>query len=182
MICHEFKGGIGTSSRRLNEREGGYTVAVLVQANHGMRGQLRIAGVPVGQEIPEGAIRRREAGSIIIVVATDAPLDARDLKRLAARAVFALARTGSTYSNGSGDFAIAFSTAAANRVTATNGPQPRTFLPTDAVSGLFEATLDATEEAVYNSLLKATDTTANRRTIQALPIDRLKDLLKKYGR
>jgi D-aminopeptidase len=118
----------------------------------------------------------------MIVVATDAPLDARDLKRLAARAVFALARTGSTYSNGRGDFAIAFSTAAANRVTATNGPQPRTFLPTDAVSGLFEAALDATEEAVYNSLLKATDTTANRRTVQALPIDRLKDLLKKYGR
>jgi len=118
----------------------------------------------------------------MIVVATDAPLDARDLKRLAARAVFALARTGSTYSNGSGDFAIAFSTNQTNRVTATNAPQPRTFLPTDAVSGLFEAALDATEEAVYNSLLQASDTTANGRTIRALPIEELKAALKKYGR
>ena len=118
----------------------------------------------------------------MIVVATDAPLDARDLKRLAARAVFALARTGSSYSNGSGDFAIAFSTHASLRVTATNGPQPRTILPTDAVSGLFEAVLDATEEAVYNSMLKATDTTAGGRTIRALPIEELKAVMKKYGR
>jgi D-aminopeptidase len=118
----------------------------------------------------------------MIVVATDAPLDARDLKRLAARAVFALARTGSTYSNGSGDFAIAFSTNPTLRVTATNGPQPRTILPTDAVSGLFEGVLEATEEAVYNSLLKATDTTANGRTVRALPIDELKAVMKKYGR
>ena len=118
----------------------------------------------------------------MIVVATDAPLDARDLKRLAARAVYALARTGSTYSNGSGDFAIAFSTHPANRVTTATGPQPRTLLPTDAVSGLFEAALDATEEAVYDSLLKATDTTGSGRTVRALPIDALKAVLKKYGR
>jgi D-aminopeptidase len=118
----------------------------------------------------------------MIVVATDAPLEARDLERLAARAIFALARTGSTYSNGSGDFAIAFSTHAANRLTATNGPQPRTILPTDAVSGLFEAALDATEEAVYNSLLRARDTTGNGRTVRAIPIDALTALLKKYGR
>ena len=118
----------------------------------------------------------------MIVVATDAPLDARDLERLAARAIFALARTGSTYSNGSGDFAIAFSTHAANRLSATAGPQPRTILPTDAVSGLFEAVLDATEEAVYNSLLKAVDTTGSGRTIRALPIEELKAVLKKYGR
>jgi D-aminopeptidase len=118
----------------------------------------------------------------MIVVATDAPLDARDLKRLAARAIFAMARTGSTYSNGSGDFAIAFSTHAANRLTATNGPQPRTILPTDAVSGLFEAVLDATEEAIYNSLLQATDTTSNGRTVRAIPIEPLRSLLKKYGR
>jgi D-aminopeptidase len=177
-IAFGWKGGIGTSSRKA----GNYTVGVLVQTNFG--GRLTIAGVPVWRELtPNGASGGAPAdGSCMIVVATDAPLDARDLKRLAARAVFALARTGSTYSNGSGDFAIAFSTAAANRATATTGPQPRTFLPTDAVSGLFEAALDATEEAVYNSLLKATDTTANRRTVQALPIDRLKDLLKKYGR
>jgi D-aminopeptidase len=118
----------------------------------------------------------------MVIVATDAPLDARDLKRLAARAIFALARTGSTYSNGSGDFAIAFSTHASLRVTGAAGPQPRTILPTDAVSGLFEAALDATEEAVYNSMLKATDTTANGRTVRALPIEELKAVLKKYGR
>ena len=118
----------------------------------------------------------------MIVVATDAPLDARDLKRLAARAIFAMARTGSTYSNGSGDFAIAFSTHATNRLTAANGPQPRTILPTDAVSGLFEAVLDATEEAIYNSLLQATDTTGNGRTVRAIPVEPLRALMKKYGR
>ena len=106
----------------------------------------------------------------MIVIATDAPLDARDLERLAARAIFALARTGSTYSNGSGDFAIAFSTAIENRVTATNGPQARSFIPSDAVSGLFEAAMDATEEAVYNSLLRAIDMTGNGRTVRALPL------------
>jgi D-aminopeptidase len=118
----------------------------------------------------------------MIVVATDAPLDARDLKRLAARAIYALARTGSTYSNGSGDFAIAFSTHPSLRVTGAGGPQPRTVLPTDAVSGLFEAALDATEEAVYNSLLKAVDTTGNGRTVRAIPIDQLAALLAKSGR
>jgi len=181
-IAFGWKGGIGTSSRIVRQQNESWTVGALVQTNFG--GRLTIAGVPVWRELtPNGASGGAPAdGSCMIVVATDAPLDARDLKRLAARAVFALARTGSTYSNGSGDFAIAFSTAAANRTTASTGPQPRTFLPTDAVSGLFEAALDATEEAVYNSLLKATDTTANRRTVQALPIDRLKDLLKKYGR
>jgi len=133
-----------------------------------------VPGVPDAPDVPDG--------SCMIVVATDAPLDARDLKRLAARAVFALARTGSTYSNGSGDFAIAFSTNAANRLTDTNGPQPRSVLPTDAVSGLFEAVLDATEEAVYNSLLQAVTTTANGRTVRALPVDELRAVLKKYGR
>jgi D-aminopeptidase len=118
----------------------------------------------------------------MIVVATDAPIDARDLKRLAARAIYALARTGSTYSNGSGDFAIAFSTHPSLRLTATSGPQPRTILTTDGVSVLFEAALDATEEAVYNSLLRATDTTSGGRTIRALPIEGLVALLKKYGR
>ena len=118
----------------------------------------------------------------MIVVAIDAPLDAKSLQRLAARAIFALARTGSTYSNGSGDFAIAFSTHPSQRVTGAAGPQPRSVLPTDGVSGLFEAVLDATEEAVDNSLLKATDVTANGRTIRALPIDALTAILKKYGR
>jgi D-aminopeptidase len=118
----------------------------------------------------------------MIVVATDAPLDAKNLQRLAARAVFALARTGSTYSNGSGDFAIAFSTHPSLRVTNAADPQTRTILPTDGVSGLFEAVLDATEEAVDNSLLQAVDVTSNGRTIAAIPIDRLRAVLKKYGR
>jgi len=118
----------------------------------------------------------------MIVVATDAPLDARNLERLAARAIFAMARTGSTYSNGSGDFAIAFSTHPSLRVTGAVVPQSRTILPTDGVSALFEAVLDATEEAIYNSMLKAVDTTANGRTVSALPIDAVKEALKKYGR
>ena len=177
-----WKGGIGTSSRRIKQQNDEWTVGVLVQSNYG--GRLTIDGVPVWRELrPGGTDTATNAdGSCMIVVATDAPLDARDLKRLAARAVFALARTGSTYSNGSGDFAIAFSTNASLRVTATNGPQPRTILPTDAVSGLFESVLEATEEAAYNSLLKATDTTANGRTVRALPIDELKAVMKKYGR
>jgi D-aminopeptidase len=118
----------------------------------------------------------------MIVVATDAPLDARDLKRLAARAIFAMARTGSSYSNGSGDFAIAFSTHPSLRVTEARGPQVRTLLTTNAVSRLFEATLDATEEAIYNSLLKAVDTTGQGRTAHALPIDGLRTLLGRYSR
>ena len=118
----------------------------------------------------------------MIIVATDAPLDARNLQRLAARAIFAMARTGSTYSNGSGDFAIAFSTHPSQRVSGAAGPQSRTALPTDGVSGLFEAVLDATEEALDNSLLKATDTTGNGRTVPAIPIDSLKALLKRFGR
>jgi D-aminopeptidase len=118
----------------------------------------------------------------MIVVATDAPLDAKNLQRLAARAIFALARTGSAYSNGSGDFAIAFSTHPAQRVTGASTPQARTAIPTDGVSGLFEAVLDATEEAVDNSLLKAHDVTSNGRTVRAIPLDALRALLKKYGR
>jgi D-aminopeptidase len=189
-IAFGWKGGIGTSSRKTGE----WMVGVLVQTNFG--GRLTIAGVPVWREMRPASVSAFAVptvpdvplvpdvpdGSCMIVVATDAPLDARDLKRLAARAVFALARTGSTYSNGSGDFAIAFSTNAANRLTATNGPQARTILPTDAVSGLFEAVLDATEEAVYNSLLQAVDTTANGRTARAIPIEQLRAVLKKYGR
>ncbi|MEO6222995.1 MAG: P1 family peptidase [Vicinamibacterales bacterium] len=187
-IAFGWKGGIGTSSRlvRRAAAEAGaverpaWTVGVLVQTNYG--GRLTIAGIPVWQRVspaPPGRVggaglTNDADGSCMIVVATDAPLDARDLERLAARAVFALARTGSTYSNGSGDFAIAFSTALENRITATNGPQARSILPTDAVSGLFEAVMDATEEAVYNSLLRATDTTGNGRTVRALPLDELK--------
>ena len=204
-IAFGWKGGIGTSSRIVRAGQDRWTVGVLVQSNYG--GRLVINGVPVWRELspnrqtangkPEPRTRNgtgarqnldtREPspspdGSCMIVVATDAPLDSRNLQRLAARAVFALARTGSTYSNGSGDFAIAFSTHAALRVTSASGPQPRTLLPTDDASPLFEGVMDATEEAVDNSLLRATDVTANGRTIRAIPIDELKEILKRYGR
>jgi D-aminopeptidase len=177
-IAFGWKGGIGTSSRRVPQQNGEWTVGVLVQTNYG--GRLTVAGVPVWKHLSPQAGRAGAAGadgSCMIVVATDAPLDARDLKRLAARAIYALARTGSTYSNGSGDFGIAFSTHASLRVTNASGPQPRTVLPTDGLSGLFEAVMDATEEAVYNSLLKAVDTSGNGQTVRALPIDELKTLL-----
>ena len=178
-VAFGWKGGIGTSSRTVAQQNDRWTVGVLAQTNYG--GRLTIAGVPVWRGLSPGSPEGRHddaAGSCMIVVATDAPLDARDLKRLAARAIYALARTGSTYSNGSGDFAIAFSTHPSLRVVNTTGPQPRTVLPTDSVSGLFEAAMDATEEAVYNSMLKAVDVTANGRTIRALPIDRITELLK----
>jgi D-aminopeptidase len=191
-VAFGWKGGIGTSSRTVRQGSANYVVGVLVQTNFG--GKLTIAGVPVWRDLtprsardgnadlsrrsPEGA---EADGSCMIVVATDAPLDARDLERLAARAIFAMARTGSTFSNGSGDFAIAFSTHPSLRVTGGAAPQQKTVLPTDAVSGLFEATLDATEEAIYNSLLKATDTTGNGRTIRAIPIESLRKLLARYS-
>jgi D-aminopeptidase len=192
-VAFGWKGGIGTSSRLVRQGSDGWTVGVLVQSNYG--GRLAIDGVPIWKELTPGGTGPRGAqpqdaasspndadGSCMIVVATDAPLDAKGLQRLAARAVFALARTGSTFSNGSGDFAIAFSTHPALRVTGATGPQQRTVLPTDGVSGLFEAVLDATEEAVDNSMLKATDVTSNGRTIRALPIEPLRAVLKKYGR
>jgi D-aminopeptidase len=194
-----WKGGIGTASRRLDARSGGYTLGVLVQSNYG--GYLTIGGAPVGRELSPtrraAAIRglaeppaaghddnpHGEAGdgSCMIIVATDAPLDARDLKRLAARAVFGLARTGSSYSNGSGDFAIAFSTTPQLRVKfGETAPQPRTVLPTDGVSALFQAALEATEEAVYNSMLKATTVRSRNGSAEAIPVDRLREVLRKY--
>jgi D-aminopeptidase len=191
-VAFGWKGGIGTSSRTVRQDDATWTIGVLVQTNYG--GRLTIDGVPVWRELQPsrdsarlrgpaaGAAVRDADGSCMIVVATDAPLDARSLQRLAARAVFALARTGSTYSNGSGDFAIAFSTHPSLRVTDATTPQPRTILPTDATSALFEAVLDAVEEAVDNSLLKATDVTGNGRTIRALPVDRLRAILQRYGR
>ena len=184
-VAFGWKGGIGTSSRVIQQQNDSWTVGVLVQSNFG--GRLTMAGAPIWRELsprPQG-LRGNDQdadGSCMIVVATDAPLDARDLQRLAARAIFAMARTGSTYSNGSGDFAIAFSTHPSLRVTSASGPQPRTVLPTDSVSALFEGVLDATEEALYNSLLKAVDTTGNGRTIRALPIAELRAVLRKYGR
>ncbi len=179
-VAFGWKGGVGTSSRRA----GDWTVGVLVQTNYG--GRLTMAGVPLWRELNPrpGAARGADSadGSCMMVVATDAPLDARDLERVAARAIYAMARTGSTYSNGSGDFAIAFSTHPSLRVSGGRTPQPRTILPTDGMSPLFEAVLDATEEAIYNSLLQAVDTTSNGRTVRALPIDEVRNALKKYGR
>ena len=182
MVCFEFKGGIGTASRTLSERLGGYTVGVLVQTNFGLRPQLRIMGAPVGEEIPEGAFRRRESGSIIIVVATDAPLVAHQLKRLARRAALGLARTGSTAGNGSGDIFVAFSTA--NEKAATpEGVAQLAMLPNDRMNPLFDATVQATEEAIINALVAAeTMTGVDNHTVLALPHDRLKDTLKKYNR
>jgi L-aminopeptidase/D-esterase-like protein len=189
MVCYEFKGGIGTASRKLEERSGGYTVGVLVQCNCGGREQLRIAGVPVGREIPENKVwaatrppGREDTGSIIITVATDAPLLPHQLKRLACRASLGLARTGSTSGNGSGDIFIAFSTANARAAKPSGIPQLN-MLPNDQMDPLFEATVEATEEAIVNALVAAeTMTGADNHTAIAIPHDRLKEVLRKYNR
>jgi len=184
MVCHEFKGGIGTASRRLEPQWGGYTVGVLVQCNYGLRRQLRVAGVPVGSEITEGTARGGdgEQGSIIIVVATDAPLLPHQLKRLARRAALGLARNGSTSGNGSGDIFIAFSTANPG-AAAASGTVTLTMLPNDRMNPLFEATVQATEEAILNALVAArTMTGRDHHTVVALPHDRLRQALKKYNR
>jgi D-aminopeptidase len=180
-IAFGWKGGIGTSSRKVSAGGGSYTVGVLVQSNYG--GDLVMAGIPVGRALGGRRAAGSADGSCMIVVATDAPLDARDLRRLAARSVFGLARTGSAYSHGSGDYAIAFSTSPEGRYRfGETAPRPRSFLPGDAVSPLFEAVLEATEEAVLNSLLRATSATANGRTVEALPIDRLRTILARTPR
>ncbi len=182
MICYEFKGGIGTSSRKLNERQGGYTVGVLVQANFGLRHQLQIAGAPVGKEIPEGTIRQSETGSIIVAVATDAPLLPHQLKRLARRVPLGLARTGSMSGNGSGDIFVAFSTANA-KTWGSSEPAQLKMLPNERMNSLFEATALATEEAVVNAMIAAeTMIGVDGHKIIALPHDRLRDALKKYNR
>lgn len=189
MICYEFKGGIGTASRRLDERAGGYTVGVLVQANFGRRSQLRVAGVPVGQEITENTLAsietglpREDVGSIIIVVATDAPLMPHQLKRLARRAALGLARTGTTSGNGSGDIFIAFSTANAE-ASKPAGIAQLTMLPNDRIGPVFDATVQATEEAIINALVAAeTMTGVDNHKVTALPHDRLKEVMKKYNR
>jgi D-aminopeptidase len=187
-----WKGGIGTSSRVVPGGETGYTLGVLVQANFG--GVLTMDGVPVGKELGRHSFARGHTaaarspapddhGSCLIVVATDAPLEAGALKRLAARALFGLARTGSSFGNGSGDYAIAFSTARDARFRhGTREALARASLPTDALDALFEAALEATEEAVYNALLRATTVTGNGRTVEAIPIERVRDILRRYGR
>jgi D-aminopeptidase len=193
-VAFGFKGGIGTSSRRLPARLGGFTVGVLVQSNFG--GVLTINGAPVGRELGRYYLKDELAepappsnqpdGSIIIVIATDAPLDSRNLNRLAARAMMGLARTGAAGSNGSGDYAIAFSTAADVRIRTLsqnerNAPRSVKTLPNDAASPLFLAVIEATEEAIYNSLFRATTTTGRGRTVEALPLDRTLDILRKHG-
>jgi L-aminopeptidase/D-esterase-like protein len=208
MVCHGFKGGIGTASRKLTDAQGGYTVGVLVQCNYGVRRDLRIAGVPVGEEIqdlvacvantdalPPGSSRRRcdtgpgapddarEQGSIIVVVATDAPLLPHQLKRIATRVSVGLGRQGGFGGNGSGDIFVAFSTA---NPRAWFDDQPVTdvkMLPNDRITPLFQATAQATEAAITNALLAAeTMTGANDLRVYALPVDRMLAVMKKYGR
>lgn len=194
-VAFGWKGGIGTSSRRLPASLGGWTVGVLVQSNYG--GVLTINGAPVGRELGRFSFQRQLSsatpngddgapdgspdGSIMIVVATDAPLDSRNLERLAARAIVGLARTGATMSDGSGDYVIAFSTAPEVRRRGGDGPRTVQDLPNDAMSPLFQAVAEATEEAIYNSLFKATTTRGHRGTVEALPLDRVVEVLKKYN-
>src|SRR5215469_5424692 len=190
-VAFGWTGGIGTSSRRLPPKLGGYTVGVLVQTNFG--GVLTIAGAPVGRELgryylreelqQEGSATDRGNGSVMVVIATDAPMDARNLKRLAARALLGVARTGSSASNGSGDYAIAFSAAPQVRIRTEEKALSRhiELLTNDAMSPLFEAAIEATEEAVYNSLFRATTTTGHGHTVEALPIEKTVEILRKYG-
>jgi D-aminopeptidase len=201
-VAFGFKGGIGTSSRKLPERLGGYTVGVLVQTNFG--GVLTINGAPVGRELgkyylkeeldagkKKGALRTptdgQADGSVIIVIATDAPVDARNLRRVAARAIMGVARTGSAGSNGSGDYAIAFSTSPDVRIHAGANARDQVrireqkVVSNDTMSPLFEAVIEATEEAIYNSLFRATTTTGRSHTVEALPIDRTVEILRKHG-
>jgi D-aminopeptidase len=209
-VAFGFKGGIGTSSRKLPPALGGYTVGVLVQTNFG--GILTINGAPVGRELgqyylkddlgrapdksgrlgdPRGSQIKPEAGpnsadgSVIIVIATDAPIDHRNLQRLAARSMMGLARTGAAGSNGSGDYAIAFSTAPELRVRTTandrNSKSTVTLLSNEAMSPLFLAVIEATEEAIYNSLFRATTTTGRGHTVEALPLERTLEILRKHN-
>ncbi len=183
-VCFGFKGGIGTSSRRLPVQLGGYTVGVLVQSNFG--GVLQMDGLPVGKLLDQYYLKDRlpesANGSCMIIIATDAPVEARNLKRMAARSMMGLARTGGIASNGSGDYAIAFSTHPALRMphrSDTFTAENRT-LRNDAMSMLFLATIEATEEAILNSLVAAETMTGNGQTIQALPMDTVGDWLQKY--
>lgn len=182
-----WKGGIGTSSRQLPKKLGAYTVGVLVQTNYG--GVLQMDGIPVGKELGQyylqDAVDKGDAdGSIILVVATDAPLSDRNLTRLAARALSAIARTGSPATNGSGDYAVAFSTAQSVRRTPgrRQSVSQVSEMPNNQVSPLFEAAMEASEEAIYNALVAGVTTEGYKGVIEALPLDRLSDLIQKYGR
>jgi D-aminopeptidase len=185
MITHEFKGGIGTASRVLDKEKGGYVVGALVQSNYGIRKTMRIAGVPIGEEMPDllpGVARTEEKGSIIVVVATDAPLLPHQLRRVAQRASLALGRMGSYASNGSGDIFIAFSTANAKAADRLRN-QTVEFVPNDGLGPIFLAAVEATEEAIVNALVAAeTMTGANGFMAHELPHERLQAVLKKHGR
>ncbi|PYS21518.1 MAG: aminopeptidase [Acidobacteria bacterium] len=194
-VAFGFKGGIGTSSRKLPSALGGYAVGVLVQTNFG--GILTINGAPVGLELGKYYLKEELSstksnssdqsadGSVIIVIATDAPIDHRNLQRLAARSMMGLARTGAAGSNGSGDYAIAFSTAPDLRIrnipNARNQKSNVTLLSNEVMSPLFLAVIEATEEAIYNSLFRATTTTGRGHTVEALPIDRSLEILRRHG-
>lgn len=178
-----WKGGIGSSSRRLPASLGGHTVGVLVQTNYG--GVLQMGGAPIGKELGQYAYKNetgteRGDGSCMIVIATDAPLSDRNLQRLAARAMLGLGRTGGSGSNGSGEFVIAFSTAKEVRRVWDAKRYTTTELSNEESSALFEAVIEATEEAIYNSMLKATSVSANGRTVEALPIEKVKEILARY--
>ena len=188
-VAFGWKGGIGTSSRKLPQNLGGYTVGVLVQTNFG--GVLTVAGAPVGQELgqyylhkelQQGSAKDKADGSCMIIIATDAPVDARNLRRLAASAWLGMAGTGSGASNGSGDYAIAFSTAPQLRIHTSEKSLTRhlELLTNDAMSPLFLAVIEATEEAIYNSLFRATTMSGNGHTIEALPIDKTAEILRKH--
>jgi len=189
MICYDFKGGTGTSSRILTDRDGGYRVGVLVQANFGVRGQLQIAGVPVGKEItghvpfPQRTSPEPERGSIIVVVATAAPLLPHQLKRVARRAALGIARTGGMAGNNSGDIFICFSTANAGAAKPVRRSAQVKMLPNDQITPLFEATAWATEEAIINALMAAeTLKGIDGHTAYGLPQEELKKVLRKYRR
>jgi L-aminopeptidase/D-esterase-like protein len=188
MICNGFKGGIGTSSRKLSIKDGGYTVGVLVQCNYGSRQNFRVAGIPVGREVhteeteafAPGDITER--GSIIVIVATDAPLLPHQLKRLARRVSLGLGRNGSISGNGSGDIFIAFSTANPG-AAAVDHVVDLKMVPNDNLNALFEATVQATEEAIINAMIAATSMTGiENHRVSALPHDQLRAVLKKYNR
>jgi len=192
-IAFGWKGGIGTASRKLPGSLGGYTVGVLVQTNFG--GVLTINGAPVGKELSryefrdqleasQASTRNQNSdanGSCMIVVATDAPVDARNLKRLAARAIMGMARTGAAGSNGSGDYVIAFSAAPELRIRLSDVKAPVTVLSNEAMSPLFLAVIEATEEAIYNSLFRATTVTGRGHTVEALPLDKTLQILRQHG-
>ncbi len=184
-VAFGWKGGIGTASRKLPGQLGGFTVGVLVQTNYG--GVLSIDGIPVGEELGRHSYRNavmteRGDGSVIIVIATDAPLNDRQLQRLAARGMMGLARTGADGSNGSGDYVFAFSTAESVRRPRGEARRTDVVLADDAISPVFLAAIEATEEAIYNSLLRATPVKGGNRTIEPVPIDRLRELLQRHGR